>query len=271
MTGPNTPAVGPRIATAGALPAELDRALADRFELVPEADDIEAPVVLIGRIASWTEDDLGKLADRAAGRVIIPALTRRFQPGAQRLAGSVVGGDLGLPWAVQSELVVRGTDADQPSLQDLLAESVDAVRTILGLEVRSVAARTSAPLDAKAGAVTATLIFDHEIGASITVGLIDGPAVGSPDDRIRVLGNEGVLLADLGRPAVLINGGVESRRYGPEALDGLLDQVGAAAAGRPARLPSLDDARAIVRVLAAVRRSISESSVIVLADSTNAP
>ena len=175
-------------------------------------------MALIGRLAEWTEDDLAKLAERVDGRVIIPALTRRFQPGVQRLTAAVVGGDLGLPWAIQSEQVVTATLSrpnDQSTLQDLLVESIDAVRSILGLEVRSVAAHASAPLDASAGVVTATLIFDHDLGASITVGRIDGPAIGSPDDRVRVMGNEGVLLADLGRPAVLINGGTESRRYGP--------------------------------------------------------
>jgi predicted dehydrogenase len=268
MTGPNTQAGAPRIATAGTLPEELGRALADRFELVPEADDTDAPVALIGRLAEWTEDDLAKLADRVPGRMIIPALTRRFQPGVQRLAAAVVGGDLGLPWAVVSEQVVRRpVDEDQLSLLDLLADSVDAVRSILGLEVRSVAARASAPLEAHAGVVTATLIFDHDLGASITVGRIDGSPVGSPDDRIRVMGNEGVLLADLGRPAVLINGGVESRRYGPEALDGLLGQVGVAASGGRTQAPTLADARAVVRVLAAARRSVAENAVIDLGGS----
>ncbi len=259
MSGPNTQL---RIATAGSVPEELGSALAGRFELVGEADDTDAPVALIGRLAEWTEEDLAKLAERVDGRVIIPALTRRFQPGVQRLTAAVVGGDLGLPWAIQSEQVVRTADHDQSTLQDLLVESVDAVRSILGLEVRSVAAHASAPLDAPAGVVTATLIFDHDLGASITVGRIDGPAIGSPDDRVRVMGNEGVLLADLGRPAVLINGGTESRRYGPEALDGLLDQVGVAASGGAARAATLADARAVVRVLAAVRRSIAENAVI---------
>lgn len=261
MTGPNTQ----RVATAGTLPDELGQALAGRFELVPEADDTEAPVAVIGRIAEWTEDDLAKLADRAPARVIIPALTRRFQPGVQRLAAAVLGGDLGLPWAVQSEQVVRGDD--QSTLLDLLAESVDAVRSILGLEVRSVAARSSAALDERVGVVTATLIFDHDLGASITIGRMDGPAVGSPDDRIRVMGNEGVLLADLGRPAVLINGGVESRRYGPEAVDGLLGQIGVAASGGRTQAPTLADARAVVRVLAAARRSVAENAVISLGGS----
>ena len=260
MTGPNTQAGAVRLATAGTLPGELGRALAGRFELVPEADDLDAPVALIGRLAEWTEDDLAKLADRDPARVIIPALTRRFQPGVQRLTAAVIGGDLGLPWAIQSEQVVRGDDPS--SLADLLVEHIDAVRSILGLDVRSVAAHASAPLDTRAGVVTATLTFDHDLGASITVGRIDGPTVGSPDDRVRVLGNEGVLLADLGRPAVLINGGTESRRYGPEALDGLLDQVGVAASGGAARVPTLADARAIVRVLAAVRRSVAENAVI---------
>lgn len=265
MTGPNTQ----RVATAGTLPDELGQALAGRFELVPEADDTDAPVAVIGRIAEWTEDDLAKLADRASTRVIIPALTRRFQPGVQRLAAAVLGGDLGLPWAVQSEQVVRQplrslslSKGDQSTLLDLLAESVDAVRSILGLEVRSVAARSSAALDERVGVVTATLIFDHDLGASITIGRIDGPAVGSPDDRIRVMGNEGVLLADLGRPAVLINGGVESRRYGPEALDGLLGQLGVATSGGAAKAATLADARAVVRVLAAIRRSVAENAVI---------
>lgn len=167
----------------------------------------------------------------------------RTDPGVQRVAAAVLRGDLGLPWAVQAELVRRGSDGG--TLGDLLAGAVDAVRFVLGLEVRTVSARSTGPLDDDHGVLTATLIFDHEVGASITVSRIAAP--GLDEARLRVMGNEGVLAADLTRPAVLVDGGARLLAYGPTAAAPVLEPA---------------DAEAVAGVVEAVRKSIAENAVI---------
>lgn len=169
----------------------------------------------------------------------------RTGPGVQRVAAAVVRGDLGLPWAVQAELVRRGAGAE--SLGGLLAGAVDAVRFVLGLEVRTVSARCTGSLDDDHGVLTATLVLDHEVGASITVSRIGVP--GLDEARLRVMGNEGVLAADLTRPAVLIDGGAGMIGYGPEAAEPELAPV---------------DLAAVAGVVEAVRKSIAENAVIQL-------
>lgn len=164
---------------------------------------------------------------------------RRGHPGVRRLAAAVAAGDLGLPWSVQAEQVIRG--GDSATLLELFAESFDAVQSVLGLEARSVIARASGDPDGDDGVLSATMIFDHEVGASITVSRIAAP--GLDEARIRVMGNEGVVLVDLGRPGLLIDGGADVRTYGPTVLD---DPPTEAVAG----------------VLSAVRRSLVENAVI---------
>ncbi|MFC7621081.1 hypothetical protein [Microlunatus sp. GCM10028923] len=167
----------------------------------------------------------------------------RTSPGVQRVAAAVLRGDLGLPWSVQAELVRRGPGDE--TLGGLLAGAVDAVRSVLGLGVRTVSARSTGPLDDDHGVLTATLIFEHEVGASIAVSRIATP--GLDEARLRVMGNEGVLAADLTRPAVLIDGGARLIGYGPPPAEPVLE---------PAH------AEAVAGVVDAVRRSITENAVI---------
>lgn len=172
-------------------------------------------------------------------------MLERTGPGVQRVAAAVLRGDLGLPWAVQAELVRRGPGKE--TLGGLLAGAVDAVRFVLGLEVRTVSARCTGSPDDDHGVLTATLTFDHEVGASITVSRIAAP--GLDEARLRVLGNEGVLVADLTRPGLLIDGGAALIGYGPTAAE---PELGPA------------DAEAAAGVVEAARRSIAENAVIQL-------
>ncbi|GAB3763487.1 Gfo/Idh/MocA family protein [Microlunatus parietis] len=167
----------------------------------------------------------------------------RTDPGVQRVAVAVLRGDLGLPWAVQADLVLRGPDGG--TLGELLAGAVDAVRFVLGLGVRTVSARCTGSLDDDHGVLNATLIFEHEVGASITVSRIATP--GLDEARLRVMGNEGVLAADLTRPAVLIDGGARLLAYGPTAVEPVLEPA---------------DADAVAGVVDAIRKSIAENAVI---------
>ncbi|HLT59764.1 MAG TPA: hypothetical protein VK020_01150, partial [Microlunatus sp.] len=134
-------------------------------------------------------------------------------PGVRRLAAAVIAGEIGLPWAVQADQVCRGGSAATPS--SLFTDAVAAVRAVLGLAVHSVAARGTGWDEADDhGVLTATVIFEHGVAASITVSRIAAP--GLDEARLRVMGNEGVLVADLARPAVLLDGGAALRSYGPE-------------------------------------------------------
>lgn len=167
-------------------------------------------------------------------------------PGVRRLAAAVIAGEIGLPWAVQADQVCRGGSAATPS--SLFTDAVAAVRAVLGLAVHSVAARGTGWDEADDhGVLTATVIFEHGVAASITVSRIAAP--GLDEARLRVMGNEGVLVADLARPAVLLDGGAALRSYGPEPAP-------------PSAEPDPDPV--LRQVLAAARRSLAENDVIAL-------
>lgn len=195
-----------------------------------------------------------------AGVVAMPGHAMRFHPAVLRAVASVARGDIGLPWAVQSELLLaEGTSEWQNgALANGLGHSLDIVRAILGLEPTSVAAWRSSPFfdGQDEDLAVLSLSFDHDVPVSLTVGRT--PTKGHPngvagDHLYRVMGSEGVLTVDLGKPAIQVNGGSRSRRFGAGAIAAMLDHLAAVIRGQAAPTLSLADAVAVADVVEAAR------------------
>ena len=162
----------------------------------------------------------------------MPAYHYRFNPAIRSARAAVVGGSIGLPWAVHAEFIIANGTAAWP-LGELLnfgLYPVDAIRAVLGLEARSVYATSGAFFydgDADDLSVLA-LTFERGVIATTSVGR--APTQGHPngyggDRRLRIMGSHGTLAVDAAAPSLSV--------YGERADAALLRRRVAARAGGP--------------------------------------
>jgi predicted dehydrogenase len=210
----------------------------------------------------------------SAGVVCMPAHHYRFHPAIRAARAAVAVGSIGLPWAVHAEFLISAGTAAWP-LGELLnfgLYPVDAMRAILGLEVRSVYASVGSFFyaDGVDDLAVLALTFEHGIIATTSVGRTPTPNHPNGydgDRRLRIMGSHGSLVIDAAKPALSVYSaapGSLQQYYGGESLRGLLDHfVGAV---RGAESPELGprDARAALEIVLAARTSAAEQRVVTL-------
>ncbi|WP_026876575.1 Gfo/Idh/MocA family protein [Jiangella gansuensis] len=272
------------------LAADLDLPVFEDFTAAAEAADVACVCSALDRrgsvVAALAASGVHLLLDKPAARtaaatreladtversgvVAMPGHAMRFHPAVLRATAAVARGDIGLPWAVQSELLLAEgtTEWQNGALANGLGHSLDIVRAIIGLEATSVAAWRSSPFFAGRDEDLAvlSLTFEHDVPVSLTVGRT--PTKGHPngiagDHLYRVMGSEGVLTVDLGKPSVQVNGGSRARRYGAGAIAAMLDHLAAAVRHQARPTLSLADAVAVAEIVEAARRA-SDGQVVV--------
>jgi predicted dehydrogenase len=267
---------------------DLDAALADpRVDLVSVCCPFERRVAVLEHVAragkhalvdkplalSVDECDAIERAFATRNVACVPAYHYRFHPAIRSARAAVMGGSVGLPWAVQAEFVIAGGTAAWP-LGELLnfgLYSVDAIRAILGLEVESVYATSGSFFygDGPDDFSVLALNFEHGIVATSSIGR--APTVGHPngyggDRRVRVMGSHGTVVVDAAQQSLGVYGMDRSqlRGYGDESLRLLVDHL--VACIRTGQSPELGprDARAALQVIVAARIAAAEERLVAL-------
>jgi predicted dehydrogenase len=268
--------------------ADLDAALADpRVDVVSVCCPFDRRVAVLERVAAAgkhalvdkplalhvDECDAIERAFAANGVACLPAHHYRFDPAIRSARAAVMGGSVGLPWAVQAEFVIAAGSAAWP-LGELLnfgLYSVDAIRAILGLEVESVYA-TLGSFFYDGGADdfgVLALNFEHGVVATTSVGR--APTIGHPngyggDRRVRVMGSHGTIVVDAAQPSLGVYGMArpERRGFGDASLRLLVDHL--VACIRAEQSPEIGprDARAALQVILAARTAAAEERVVAL-------
>jgi predicted dehydrogenase len=282
-------ALNEREAEALGLPylADLDAALGDpRVDIVSVCCPFDRRVAVLERVAAARKHALvdKPLAlsleacdaiDRAYGRdlVCMPAYHYRFHPAIRSARSAVAGGSIGLPWAAHAEFVIAEGTAAWP-LGELLnfgLYSVDALRAVLGLEVRSVYATVNGFFYDGATDDLSLLALNFEHGVVATTSIGRAPTTGHPngyggDRRLRVMGSHGTLVVDAAAPSLAMYGDRRASRryYGIESLRGLVDHLVGAVRGQHAPELGVRDARAALEVVLAARTSAAENRVVQL-------
>jgi predicted dehydrogenase len=283
-------ALNQREADALGLPYQtnLDAALADpRVDLVSVCCPFERRLAVLERVAaagkhalvdkplalSVDECDAIERAFAAHGVACVPAYHYRFHPAIRCARAAVMGGSVGLPWAVQAEFVIAAGTAAWP-LGELLnfgLYSVDAIRAILGLDVESVYATSGAFFygDGPDDFSVLALNFEHGVVATTSIGR--APTVGHPngyggDRRVRIMGSHGTVVVDAAQQSLGVYGmdRAQLRGYGDESLRLLVDHL--VACIRSEQTPELGprDARAALQVILAARIAAAEERVVAL-------
>lgn len=267
---------------------DLDAALADpHVDVVSVCSPFERRVVVIERIAragkamlvdkplalTLAECDAIERAATAAGVVCMPAYHYRFHPSIRAARTAVAGGSIGLPWGVQGEFIIAGGTAAWPlgELANFGLYPVDAIRSILGVEVLSVYANRGAFFYGQDPAAedfaVLALTLEHGILATTSVGR--APTRGHPggyggDRRLRIMGSHGTLVVDASKPKLSVYGGGSAveRYYGAESLRLLVDHF--VACVRDGQRPEVGprDARASLEVTLAARQAAAENRVV---------
>jgi predicted dehydrogenase len=267
---------------------DLEAALADpRVDLACVCCPFDRRVAVLERVASagkhalvdkplalsLDECDSIERAFAAAGLVCMPAYHYRFNAAVRSARAAVVGGSIGLPWAIHAEFVIAGGTAAWPlgELANFGLYPVDAIRAILGLEVRSVYATVGSHFyngDSDDLSVLA-LTLEHGVIATTSVGR--APTTGHPngyggDRRLRIMGSHGTLVLDAARPALTVHGGgrTQQRYYGAESLQALVDHFGSVVRGLQSPELGPRDARAALEVTLAAHVAASENRVVEL-------
>lgn len=190
------------------------------------------------------------------GVVVVPAHHIRLGGALRSTRAAVRAGRVGLPWNVQADFLVAGGDpAPIGELANLALYPVDAVCSILGLDVTRVWAT--------GGDALVTLMLDHPNGVTSTVvcgrtAPVHGIApAGLATHRYRISGSHGVLTVDATRPALRVRTAAAQATAwtGPGTVDALL---GVLANGVRTGRPELGvaDAVRVHRIIEAARRSI---------------
>jgi myo-inositol 2-dehydrogenase / D-chiro-inositol 1-dehydrogenase len=279
-------ALNQREADALGLPyiASLDVALDDpRVQVVSVCCPLERRLPVLERVAAarkpalvdkplaLTVAECNAIERAFDGNPCMPAHHYRFHPAIRSARAAVAAGTIGLPWALHAEFVIAGGTAPWP-LGELLnfgLYPVDAIRSILALEVESVYATSGAFFYQAAADDLSVLALNlqHGVVASTSVGR--APTRGHPkgyggDRRVRVMGSHGTIVVDAGAPSLAVygNGRAEERYYGAESVRALVDHFVAAVRGeaRPELGPS--DARAALSVVLAARESARHNRVV---------
>jgi myo-inositol 2-dehydrogenase / D-chiro-inositol 1-dehydrogenase len=281
-------ALNAREADALGLPyiADLDAALADpRVDMACVCCPFDRRVAVLERVAAAGKHalvdkplalDLAECdaIERRFGPDLLcmPAQHYRFHPAIRSARAAVAGGSIGLPWAAHGEfMIAEGTAAWPPGeLLNFGVYAVDALRAVLGLEIRSVYATVqSAFYDGADDFSVLALTFEHGVVATTSVGR--APTTGHPDGyggerRLRVMGSHGTLIVDAGSPGFTVHGDGRSTRrfFGASSLRALVDHFIGAARGEHAPELSVRDARAALEVVLAARTSAAEKRVVQL-------
>jgi predicted dehydrogenase len=264
---------------------DLDAALADaRVEVVSVCCPLERRAAVLERVAAAgkhalvdkplapTLAECDAIARDFEHLVCMPAYHYRFSPAVRQARSAVMGGSIGLPWAVHAEFIIAAGTHAWP-LGELLnfgLYPVDAIRAVLGLEARSVYATSGAFFyggDVDDLSVLA-LTFDHGVIATTSVGR--APTPGHPngyggDRRLRIMGSHGTLVVDGAAPALAVYGErAVQRSFGADSIRVLVDHFVAAVRGEQAPELAPLDARAALRVILAARTSAAENRVVEL-------
>jgi predicted dehydrogenase len=269
--------------------ADLDAALADpRVDVVSVCCPFERRVAVLERVAASGKhalvdkplaldlhdcDAIERAFAKSNNSVCMPAYHYRFHPALRSARAAVAGGSIGLPWAAHAEFIIAAGTSAWP-LGELLnfgLYSVDAIRAVLGLEVRSVYASIGSFFytgDADDFSVLA-LNLEHGVVATTSIGR--APTTGHPngyggDRRLRVMGSHGTIVVDAGAPALAVYGGghAEQRYYGRQSLRALVDHLVAVVHGEQSPELGVRDARAALEVVLAARVAASENRVVEL-------
>jgi predicted dehydrogenase len=268
--------------------SDLETALRDpRVDLVSVCCPFERRVAVLERVAAagkhalvdkllalrLDECDAIEAAFASNGVMCVPAHHYRFHPAIRSARAAVMGGSVGLPWAVQAEFLIAAGTAAWP-LGELLnfgLYSVDAIRAILGLEVESVYATSGSFFygDGPDDFSVLALNFQHGVVATTSVGR--APTTGHPngyggDRRVRIMGSHGTVVVDAAQQSlgVYAGGRAELRGYGDESLRLLVDHL--VACIRTGQSPEVAprDARAALQVILAARIAAAEQRVVAL-------
>ena len=284
-------ALNQREADALELPyiADLEAALADpRVDLVSVCCPFERRVEVVRQVAAarkhmlvdkplaLTLEDCDEIDEAARSAVVVcmPAYHYRFHPAIRSARAAVAGGTIGLPWAIHSEFIIAGGSAAWPmgELANFGLYPIDAMRSILGLEVRSVYASLGSffygdPADDFA---VLAMNFEHGIAATTSVGR--SPTKVHPngyggDRRIRIMGSHGTLVVDAAKPSLSVygtNANSTQRYYGAESLRALVDHLVAVIRSQQRAELGPYDARAALEVVLAARMAADQQRVIPL-------
>lgn len=270
---------------------DLDVALADpRVDIVSVCCPLERRVAVLQRIArsgkhalvdkplALTLADCDAIQEAFAtpnSPLCMPAYHYRFHPALRSARAAVAGGSIGLPWAAHAEFVIANGVAAWPlgELFNFGLYVVDALRAVLGLQVRSVYSTVNSlfyggnPDDFSVLAMN----FEHGLIATTSVGR--APTTGHPsgyggDRRLRVMGSHGTLVVDAAAPALTVyaRGRAEQRYYGRESLRGLVDHLVAAVRGDQSPDLGIHDARAALEVVLAARIASAENRLVELVE-----
>lgn len=266
--------------------ADLDAALADpRVEVVSVCCPFERRTAVLRRVAAagkhalvdkplaLTLEDCDAIERAFTSSHCMPAYHYRFHPAMRSARSAVVGGTIGLPWAAHAEFVIAAGTAAWP-LGELLnfgLYSVDALRAVLRLEVRSVCASIGQFFYGDGADDFSVLVLNMEHGVLATTSVGRAPTTGHPngyggDRRLRVMGSHGTIVVDAAAPSLAVygNGRAQQRYYGRESLGGLVDHFIAVMRGGQAPELGVRDARAALEVVLAARTSARENRVVQL-------
>lgn len=263
----------------------LDAALADpRVDLVSVCCPLERRVEVIEKVAAAgksmlvdkplaltvEECDAIERAVAAAGVACVPAYHYRFSPAVRSARAALMDGSIGLPWAIQSEFIVAGGTGAWPlgELANFGLYPIDAIRSILGLEVESVYASTGSFFygDGPDDFSVLTLTMEHGVVATTSVGRAptrQHPNGYSGDRRLRVMGSHGTVIVDAAKPALQVYG-EPAVTYGGESLRTLVDHLVACLRRGDAPEIGPADARAALEVTLAARASAAANRVVYL-------
>jgi predicted dehydrogenase len=285
-----------REAAALGLPyvADLADALADpRVDLVSVCCPFERRVDVLRQVAAagkhalvdkplaLTLEDCDAIqqgfAEATPGLVCMPAYHYRFHPAMRSARAAVAGGTIGLPWAAHGEFVIANGTAAWP-LGELLnfgLYATDALRAVLGLEVRSVYATLGSYFYGEGPDDFSVLALTLEHGVIATTSVGRAPTAGHPngysgDRRLRVMGSHGTITVDAAAPALSVYGGGApgQRYYGGESLRGLVDHLVTTISGMTAPELGIRDARKALEVVLAARTAARENRVVYLEEFT---
>jgi predicted dehydrogenase len=267
---------------------DLDAALSDpRVDVVSVCCPFDRRVGVLERVAAagkhalvdkplalrLDECDAIERAFAANNVSCVPAYHYRFHPAIRSARAAVMGGSVGLPWAVQAEFIIAAGTAAWP-LGELLnfgLYSVDAIRAIVGLEVESVYATSGSFFYGEGPDDFSVLALNFEHGVVATTSIGRAPTVGHPngyggDRRVRIMGSHGTVVVDASQQSLGVYGmdRAQLRGYGDESLRLLVDHL--VACIRTEQTPELGprDARAAQQVILAARIAAAEQRVVAL-------
>lgn len=239
-----------------------------RLDVISAAADHDVAMV-VDKPLALTPADARRLASIVERRdvVAMPAHHARFHPSVRAAIGAVVRGDIGLPWGIQGECLATGDDAwPHGELANFLCYPLDIARAVLALEPRSVAAWRSRPFsdsadDGQEDVAVLSIMFDHEVPVSITVGRTAVPAHDAGahgEHRYRIMGSEGILTVNLATPSLAVVGadGTRDRRpIGNGSVHAMFDHLASVRRGETAPELTFADAVVVAETVEAARRA----------------